>query len=113
MNKNLYQFKYECDINSKCYGSPLLNIDNNKIIAIQEMNSSTEKNVNIAILIRNIIKEFNMQNKKVDADYKLDESKKKSLKESIKLSKIKTIKTIKSEPMKNEVILTYLIHIPK
>jgi hypothetical protein len=109
MNKNGYQFKYKFDINSKCYGNPLLNITNNKIIAIHQMNSNIEKSVNIAILLRNIINEFNAQNKKIGGDYKLDDNKKKTLKESIKISAIKTIKTIKSKEMKNEVILTYLI----
>jgi len=78
MNQNGYQFKYNFEVNSKCYGSPLLNINNNKIIAIHELNSNEgNKSINIAILLRNIIKEFNAHNKKIGDNYKLDDNKKK------------------------------------
>ena len=110
MNKNGYQFKYIFEVNSKCYGSPLLNITNNKVIAIHDFNSNeNNKSVNIAILLRNVIKEFNTHNKKIGDNYKLDDNKKKALKESIRSSIFKSVKTIKKQTMKNEVILTYLI----
>ena len=65
-------------------------------------------NICQGILLETIIKDFKKINRNIE-DYTLNEDKKAKLKESIKVSQLKTIKTIKIQRMKNEVILTYLI----
>ena len=108
-NKDSYKLKYSCLLNKKSCGSPLLNVDSNKIIGINSQYINLLSSENVAVLFKNLINEFNTKNKKIKDNYKLDENKKNNLKESLKLSKVNTIKSVHTQDMKNEIILTYLI----
>ena len=108
---NGYEIEYKCNsIIEEIYGCPLLNVNTNKIIGFHKQYFVMD-DISQGILLEDIVNEFNLI-KKNNIDIKLDqleENKRKAIKESIKVSQIKTIKTIKIERMKNEIVLVYAI----
>ena len=107
LNKNGYEIEYKCDLNEEVYGCPLINVDNNKIIAFHTRFIVMD-DICQGALMEDIVKEFNTIKEEI-GDFNLDEDKKVQLKNSIRLSRLKTVKSIRVQSMKNDVILTYLI----
>ena len=110
LKDNGYEIEYSCNgIIEEVYGCPLLNTNTNKIIGFHKQFFAMD-DISQGILLEEVVKEFNLTKKNI-TDFKLDEDKKKALKNSIKLSKIKTVKTIKQQTMKNDLILIYSVPI--
>ena len=106
LKENGYEIEYKCDLNKEVYGCPLINVDNNKIIGFHKRFIVMD-DICQGVLLEDILKEFNIIKEEI-GDFKLEEDKKIELKNSIEFSQLKTVKTIKTQTMKNYVILTYL-----
>jgi surface protein len=107
LRENGYEIEYKCDLNEEVYGCPLINVDNNKIIAFHKLFIVMD-DLCQGVLLEDVVKDFNTVKEKI-GDFKMDEDTKIELKNSIRLSRLKTVKSIRVQNMKNDIILTYLI----
>ena len=103
-----YEIEYSCDIKEEVYGSPLININTNKIVGIHKK-LLVMNNICQGTLLNFDKKEFfiTKDKKKNNEDYELKADEKLTAKKTIKES-IRSSKT-KEKEMNIDILLTYLL----